>query len=187
MLSCNVMHGPSLYVYFNFDFRERGREEEREGGKPRCERETSIRCLPYMPQPGTEPTTQAFALTRNRAGDPSVCRTTPKQLNHTGRGSAHLFSSHTSPSVFQRGHVTLDQHLEIQGSLFGQENRRKGFPPPSEPLSLLPRHHPAPIPVPGDLLTICYLWVAVPTPQKTELSSSTNSKALAKTAAKEMT
>ena len=39
------------------DVRERGWEEEREGEKHRCERETLIGCSLCMPQPGTEPTT----------------------------------------------------------------------------------------------------------------------------------
>ena len=39
------------------DFREGGREGDREEEKHRCARETSIDCLLYMSQPGTEPTT----------------------------------------------------------------------------------------------------------------------------------
>ena len=45
--------------FYLFIFRERGREEEREGG-----RETSISCLPQASGPGIEPVTQACALTR---------------------------------------------------------------------------------------------------------------------------
>ena len=53
-----------LKILLNY-FRERGKEKEREGKKHRCLRETSISCLLHVPQPGTMPTTQACALTRN--------------------------------------------------------------------------------------------------------------------------
>lgn len=99
--------------------------------------------------------------------------------------STLLFSSNTSSSVFQRGQMNLDQHLQIQGSLFGQGSRGKGLLSPTEPPRLLPGHHPVPT-VPGDLLTTCHLWGAVPTPQNIELSMSTNSKALAEAVAREM-
>lgn len=82
--------------------------------------------------------------------------------------------------------MTLDQHLQIQARLFGQGSGRKGFLPHNEPPSLLPGHHPALAPVSEDLLTTCYLWGAMPTPQNTELSVSTKSKALAEAAEKEM-
>ena len=65
-------------------FREKRREEERKGNID--VRETFINCLSYVPQPGTEPTTQACALTRNQNGYISLCRTTPNQLNHTCQG-----------------------------------------------------------------------------------------------------
>ena len=51
---------------FIYLFLERGEETEREGEKHRCETETSIDCLSYMPQPTREPATQACALTGNR-------------------------------------------------------------------------------------------------------------------------
>ena len=41
------------------DFREEGRVRKRE-------RETSISCLPYVPQPGINPAIQVCALARNR-------------------------------------------------------------------------------------------------------------------------
>ena len=59
--------------------------------KPQCGRETSISCLPDVPQPGTKPLTQAYALTRNQTSDLSLCGTTPNQLSHTGQGSAASF------------------------------------------------------------------------------------------------
>ena len=54
----------SFLVFCFFNFRERVREGEKEGEKHLCERETSIGSLPYTPQ-GTEPVTQACALTGN--------------------------------------------------------------------------------------------------------------------------
>lgn len=92
--------------------------------------------------------------------------------------STLLFSSNTS-SVFQWGQNNLDQHLQIQGSHSGQGSGRKVLRSPTEPPSLLLGHHPDTTPVPGNLLTTCFLWGAVPTPQNIELSISTNSKALA--------
>ena len=51
-------------MLIDFRERERGergggeeREGEGEGGRERCKRETSIGCLSYMLQPGTEPAT----------------------------------------------------------------------------------------------------------------------------------
>ena len=58
------VHTTSMTLHFCF-FRERGREEEREGEKYSHERETLIRYLLYVPQPGTKPATLACALTRN--------------------------------------------------------------------------------------------------------------------------
>ena len=63
--------------FYLFVFRERGREGEREGKKHQCVRETSINYLLYVPQPGTEPTTQACGLTGNRTSDLLLCRTIP--------------------------------------------------------------------------------------------------------------
>ena len=51
--------------FYVFIFRVRGREGEREEEKYQCERESSISCLSNVPQLGTEPTTQACALTEN--------------------------------------------------------------------------------------------------------------------------
>ena len=77
---CVTCHCASVFsfilflIFLTFDFRERGRRGEREGEKHRCERETSIVCLLYVPQTGPELTTQACALTGNRNSDLSVCR-----------------------------------------------------------------------------------------------------------------
>ena len=83
-----------IYIFFNFFLllipeREEGREKERE--KHWYERETSISCLLHTPWPGTEPATQACALTRNRTCDLSVCRMTPNQLSHTSQGPRQIF------------------------------------------------------------------------------------------------
>ena len=68
------------------DFRERGREGEREGEKDRCETETSIRCLLYAPLPGTEPPRPGIEpMNFWCAGRCS------NQLSHTGHGSAGFF------------------------------------------------------------------------------------------------
>ena len=40
-----------------------------DGEKHRCERDTLIGCLSYVPQLGTKPSTQVCTLTRNQTGD----------------------------------------------------------------------------------------------------------------------
>ena len=70
-----------FFCLFLFDFREHGKEGEREGGKHQCERETSIGCLWQAPcNPG-------IALTRNQTGDLSVYGMMPNELSHAGQGS----------------------------------------------------------------------------------------------------
>ena len=63
--------------------RGEGREEERE-----IERERNINVwLPLMcPPMGTQPETQAWALTGNQTGDPLVCRLALSPLSHTSQG-----------------------------------------------------------------------------------------------------
>ena len=75
-----------FFWFYLFIFRERGREGEREGEKHQCERQTSISCPSHMPQPETDPATQARALTRNPTGSLSLRQTTPNQLSHTSQG-----------------------------------------------------------------------------------------------------
>ena len=53
-----------------------------EGEKIQCERETSI--CPYTR--GMQPTTQAWALTRNQTCDLLICGSMSNQLNHMGQG-----------------------------------------------------------------------------------------------------
>ena len=69
-----------------FIFRGKGKEGEREGEKHWCERDSSVSCLSYAPQLGTEHPIQASALTRNQTGDLSLCRMMPNQLVHTSHG-----------------------------------------------------------------------------------------------------
>lgn len=54
--------------------REEGRERQRE--KYRCDRETSIGCLPYVPQPQVEPTAYVCALTGDQTYNLLVCGAT---------------------------------------------------------------------------------------------------------------
>ena len=65
---------------------------ETKGEKHRCERETLISCLLYVPQIGTKPTTQACTLTRKQTSHLLVCGTTPNQLSHTGQCCLALFN-----------------------------------------------------------------------------------------------
>ena len=64
-------------------FRERVREEERQGEKHQCERETFISCLSYASQLGTKPANQPNALTENPTSDLLLCGMTTNQNNHT--------------------------------------------------------------------------------------------------------
>ena len=68
-----------LKIFYIYLFLARG-EGRKRGTEP------SIGCLSHTPRQGTEPTTQACALTENGTGDPSLCRTMPKQLRHAGQG-----------------------------------------------------------------------------------------------------
>ena len=78
-------------ILFIYIFRERGRKGEREGKKHQRERKTLISCLSYIPWLGNKPTTQACALTKNRTGNLSLCRTIPNQLSHVSQsGIIHL-------------------------------------------------------------------------------------------------
>ena len=64
-LSNNLLICTHIY-FFSFVIIFLEREEERERGRETfMEENTLINCLLYAPQPGTEPTTQACALTGN--------------------------------------------------------------------------------------------------------------------------
>ena len=56
------------------------------------EREVLIGCLPYAPQLGIEPATQACALTGNQTPNFSVYRTTPNHLSRTGQGRLYFLN-----------------------------------------------------------------------------------------------
>ena len=71
-----------LFTYFKdfiYLFLERGEGRE---GKHQCK----INIDQLLPQPGTEPATQACALTRNPTGNLSLCETMPSRLSHTSQG-----------------------------------------------------------------------------------------------------
>ena len=70
------------------------REQRREGGRGeehQCERETPISCLSYAPHLGTEPATQACALTGNQTSDLLLCQTMANQPSHTGQDYIEYF------------------------------------------------------------------------------------------------
>ena len=65
-------------------------ERERERNNDVREKRRSVAsCL--CPDWGTEPATQAWALTGNRPGDTLLCGAMPNQLSHTGPGSIPFF------------------------------------------------------------------------------------------------
>ena len=78
----------AIYFFKDFTysfFREgEGREKERE-------RNINVWLLLAHPQPGTWPAIQAWALTRNRTSDPSICRPVLNPLSHTIQGSLFYF------------------------------------------------------------------------------------------------
>ena len=92
-----------LFFFFFFWFKREGKW----GRKRR--RETSTSCLPQVPQPGTEPETQAWGLTGNWTGDLSVCRTTLNQRSHTSQGSPEL--STPSSKSFQYSHYSSSKNI----------------------------------------------------------------------------
>ena len=73
-------------------FLERGgeREKEREG-KHQCVRESPISCPSHVPQPGTGPTTQARALSRNGTSNLLLGRTILNQMSHASEGYKFFF------------------------------------------------------------------------------------------------
>ena len=74
------------FIYW-FIFGERDREGERKRGREALMRERNMDRLPLTWAPtGTEPTTQACALTGNWTGNLFLCGTMCNQLSHTGQG-----------------------------------------------------------------------------------------------------
>ena len=64
----------------------------RKRGRETSVRERKIHWLPLVcTQPGTEPKTQACALTRNPSGDILLCGTMSNLLSHTGQGYCLFF------------------------------------------------------------------------------------------------
>ena len=70
------------------DFRERGREGEREKEKRPCKREAWICFLLHMPQPEIKPETWACALTGNQTLELSLYE---MMLQPTEPGQGYLF------------------------------------------------------------------------------------------------
>ena len=74
-----------FYLFFKrfyFFFRERGREGEREGGKRRCVRETSICCLLSVPKWGTSSPSRHVSWQRIEP----ICSTIPNPLSCISQG-----------------------------------------------------------------------------------------------------
>ena len=67
------------------DFRERGKEEEREGDTNVREKHQLV-ASHTCPAPGTKPTTQACALTGNQKLTLGSMGPRSNQLSHTGQG-----------------------------------------------------------------------------------------------------
>ena len=79
----------SLIIYFLKGFmylfleRGEGREKEKEGN-------IDVWLLLTCPQQGTQPTTQACALTGNRTSNPLLCSLVLSPLSHTSLGRSHI-------------------------------------------------------------------------------------------------
>ena len=79
-----LLQRASLEVSFFKDFMGKG---GRKRGRQTLMWERNIDgCLSYVPQPGTEPATQAYALTMNQTGNLLLWGTMPNQLRHTSQG-----------------------------------------------------------------------------------------------------
>ena len=71
------------FIYF-FVGRGEGKDKERERNIDVRGKHEWVASQTH-PQPGTEPTTPAYALTRNRTSDLSPCSTMPNHLSHTSQ------------------------------------------------------------------------------------------------------
>ena len=69
--------GLLIYWFTYLLILDRGKVREKERVRHMNIRETWMSCLSYMLQLGTEPPTQAHALTGNQTSDLSLCGTTP--------------------------------------------------------------------------------------------------------------
>ena len=125
-----IIHESKKLFYLKFfsfiDSKERGRDGEREGEKHPCEREISISCILHPPRLGTEPATQACALTGNQTSGSLLCGMTPNQQNHTSQGqrSCHLAGVLGTCSWFAGGRFSSDHlpaHLDRLEAAVGGE------------------------------------------------------------------
>ena len=120
-----------LIYFFNFIYLilKRGGGSEREGEKHWCERETSISCLSFVPQPWTKSTTQACALTGNRTGDLSGHGTMLNQLSHTVQSPPAILNSFYWPYFFLLKPYTLkfSKHCNFSVKFWSKENFRLKF------------------------------------------------------------
>ena len=66
--------------FYLFILRETGKEGKGEGEKHQCV------VASHVPQLGTWPITQVYALTRNQTDEPLVCRQALNPLSHTSQG-----------------------------------------------------------------------------------------------------
>ena len=101
-----------LFFFNIYLFLERGETKER-GREIQRERVTSIGCLLYVPQMGTELPTQACGLNENRTRDLSLYGSTSNQLSHTGQGSNSVLNFLKNLcTVFHRGCSNLHSHQQ---------------------------------------------------------------------------
>ena len=90
-----ILRSPDFFLrfyLFTYLLLDKGKRREKERERNIDVREEHQLVASYScPQVGTEPMTQARALTRNhRTSDLLLCGTTPNQLSHTGPGCNHL-------------------------------------------------------------------------------------------------
>ena len=77
-----------LFIYLlTYLERREEREKERERNIDARQKHWLAGCLSYVPQTGTEPITQASALTGNWTSNLSLCRAMPNQLSNTSQGT----------------------------------------------------------------------------------------------------
>ena len=80
----------TFYLVYILKGRRRKGERERKRNID-VRKKTSISCFSHMPQSGTKPATQAYALNCNQTCDLLLCGMKLNQLSHTGQGSTNIF------------------------------------------------------------------------------------------------